>query len=78
MHAPHRHDPTLAQRPPERLDHQTRMVALQAANEARRRFPGAAGEILAREIQDFADFAFRTAPTSPVPRLIAELVGTTP
>ena len=71
-------DPTRAQQPPEKLGYDINRHALAAQLEAKRRFPGPAGEILAAEIAAYVSFGFRISPASPVPRLIAELVGETP
>lgn len=68
-----RPDPTKAEVAPERLDHDGRRAGRDAANEARRRYPGPAGVVLAREIDAYVEFGFRFGRDSPMVLLIAEL-----
>lgn len=72
---PARLDPTRATLPPEPLGFEFRQVGLRAMNEAKRRYPGPAGLILARAIEDHLGFGYRTDHQSPVPQLIAELTA---
>jgi hypothetical protein len=71
-------DPTRAQLAPERLTGDDRRDVVKAVNAARRKFPGPAGVVLAREIDAYLTFGYRVDATSPIPQLIAELLGDTP
>lgn len=66
-------DPTAAQQAPEPLEHAERGRARQAAVNARRRYPGPVGDLLARELDGFADFGYRISQGALMARLIAEL-----
>lgn len=66
-------DQTVAQQPPGRLEVDEIRTANHAAFEARRRYPGPVGVILARAVEDYAMFGYRTDHASPVPMLIQEL-----
>lgn len=59
---------------PPGLEMHERTRALAAQHHARKRYPGPAGEVLAREIAAYGDFGFRVDQDSPVARLIRELM----
>lgn len=46
-----------------------------AANQAKRLYPGPAGEMIARELVAYAEFGFRVGPGSLVGRLVEELLA---
>lgn len=52
-------------------------MLVKAVNEARRRYPGPAGEILAQEIDFYLVCGYRTDQRSLIPQLIAELTADT-
>jgi hypothetical protein len=67
--------PVRAADKPEPLEAHDRTRALAAANQARKRFPGPAGEVLANEITAWHHFGFRGDANSPTARLIRELTA---
>lgn len=69
--------PVRAAEKPEPLEAHDRTRALAAANQARKRYPGPAGEILANEITAWHHFGFRGDANSPTARLIRELTAGT-
>lgn len=68
-------DPTTATNPPARLEWAETQRCRNAANTARRRYPGPVGELLARELDAFADFGFRVSQGALMQRLVAELLA---
>lgn len=63
--------------PPDRQEQHERTRALTAANHAKTKYPGPAGEILSREILDWHHFGYRGDNNSPTLRLIRELTRLT-
>lgn len=60
---------------PEQLATHQRIEALAAMRHAKARYPGAAGEILAREIESYKELGCIGQPSAPVARLIRELMS---
>ncbi len=60
---------------PEPLEAHDKVRALAAANQAKKRYPGPVGEILANEITAWHHFGFRGDANSPTARLIRELTA---
>ncbi|MDD7937971.1 hypothetical protein PHK61_06015 [Actinomycetospora lutea] len=57
------------------IDRVDRARYLAAAERARRVYPGALGELVARELQAYAEFGFRLAGDLLVDRLAAEVLA---
>jgi hypothetical protein len=62
---------------PTQIDRHDHVLALAAAHNARKAYPGAAGEILASEITAWKDLGCIGLPSAPVVRLIRELTRET-
>lgn len=56
-------------------DHE-RSAVRAAAHHARKVLPGVVGELASRELTAYADFGFRFAADSLIPRLVAEILAT--
>jgi hypothetical protein len=60
---------------PQPLASHQQIEALAAMRHAKARYPGAAGEILAREIESYKELGCIGQPSAPVVRLIRELMS---
>lgn len=63
---------------PEQIDRHDHVRALAAVHQARKRYPGPIGEILASEIESYKILGCVAQPSAPVVRLIAELTADVP
>jgi hypothetical protein len=68
-------EPVRTAEKPEPLQSHEKMQALAAANQAKKRYPGLAGEVLAAEITAWHHFGFRGDANSLTARLIRELTA---
>lgn len=59
--------------PPDKLESCEKSRLRAAAAKATRTFPGAIGQVLARELQAHEEFAYRTAPDGLLMRLVRQL-----
>lgn len=59
---------------PDPLGAHERLRASTAAGHARTRYPGPAGELIAREIEAYAHHGYRGDQTALIPRLIGDLM----
>lgn len=62
---------------PTALEAHDRLRIATAAGHAKRRYPGAVGEVLAREIEGYLDFGHRFHRGGLMPRLVEEIMRPT-
>lgn len=58
------------------MDHHERSKIRTAAFHAKRLYPGAVGELLAKELIDWEEFGYRLAHNGLINRLVTELLAT--
>lgn len=67
------HPVRVDEKPPAMAGHE-KLQAMTAAHHAKLKYPGAAGEVLAAEINAFVTFGFRGDNNSAIARLIRDLI----